>query len=394
MSGRLRRSTRFTLHALVGVPTLAIYAAVVVPTSRILIAWRRRRGFPPRILWAPVPIVNIRYSALADRRYGYPSDTLVYTVYRINARTDFDYSLDRWRSRRVIGWLVPYAVFLWAGVRYDIFGFFFDGGLLGATPFWRAELALVRLAGKGIVVYPYGGDARLPSRTRLSGQWNAYTDVPVGEEDRDEDDVRRRLRAFGRHANVILGCNDLVETLPHVDGILPYPFDADGWAALPEVDDGVITVVHAANHRHYKGTRFVIAAVEQLQREGLPIELDLVEGVEREEARARYAAADIVVSDLLIGGYALFAIEAMALGKPVICYLPDRLASFHPEWAEAPIVDASPDTVTTELRRLALDVDERRRLGSLGPDYVRRHHSLEAVGAIMDAHYRRIWFGA
>ena len=54
------------------------------------------------------------------------------------------------------------------GLRYDIFCFYFDGGLLGETPFWRVELPLLRLAGKKIVVWPYGGDARLASRTRAA----------------------------------------------------------------------------------------------------------------------------------------------------------------------------------------------------------------------------------
>lgn len=386
-----KRAARSAAHVLVGVPVLTAYALVVVPLSRLEIARRKRRGLPPRIMWGPVPIVNIRYSALADRSAGYPSETLVYGVYHINARADFDHVLDRWTGRRGIGQLVPYLVFLYAGLRYDLFGFFFDGGLLGATPYWRAELRLLRLAGKCIVVYPYGGDARLASVTRASGRWNAFTDVPEGAEDRDETVVRERVAAFGRHANVILGCNDLAETLPRCDGMLPYPFDERGWEPVPEVDDGVVTVVHASNHRHYKGTRFVIDAVAQLQAEGLPVELVLVEGKQREEARRIYASADVIASDFLIGGYALFAIEGMALGKPVLCYLPDRLAGLHPEWAAAPIVSASPETLAQELRALVLDPQRRRRLGAAGPAYVQRHHSLEVIGRLMDRHYRRCW---
>ena len=44
-------------------------------------------------------------------------------------------------------------------------------------------------------------------------------------------DVRRRLALFGRWADVVLGCADLVEDLPRLDGVLLYPFDADGLAA-------------------------------------------------------------------------------------------------------------------------------------------------------------------
>ena len=113
--------------------------------------------------------------------------------------------------------------------------------------------------------------------------------------------------------------------------------------------------------------------------------------MQRDAARRIYTSADVIASDFLIGGYALFAIEGMALGKPVLCYLPDRLAALHPEWAAAPIVSASPETLVEELRALVLDPERRRRLGASGPTYVHHHHSLEVVGRLMDGHYRRWW---
>jgi hypothetical protein len=81
----------------------------------------------------------------------------------------------------------------------------------------------------------------------------------------------------------------------------------------------------------------------------------------------------------------------MALGKPVVCYLRDRFHEAHREWAECPIVSASPDTLEVELRRLALDPELRRSTGEAGPAYVERHHSLAVVGRELDAVYRQIW---
>lgn len=384
-------ASRRLLHAVAGTFACVLYLLVVVPVSRLRIRSRRSRGDRPRILWGPIPIINIRYSSLAERRLGYVSDTLVYDVYRINDRSQFDYVLDRWRRVPVVRALVPYGAFLWAGLRYDIFGFFFDGGLLHATPFWRLELALLKLAGKKIVVYPYGSDARLASATRTLGRWHAYTDVPEGREDRDEAVVRERRAAFARYADLMLGCNDLVEDLPQVDAVLPYPFPSEDWTPVPEVEDGVVTVVHPANHRHYKGTRYLEQAVAALRREGHPVELVLVEGMPSSEARKVYERADVFATDFLIGGYALAAIEGMALGKPVLAYLPERLRRLHPEWEAAPVVDASPDTLVDELRRLVEDPELRRRLGARGPAYVERVHGLAAVGTLMDGLYRRIW---
>lgn len=378
----LPASARLALHAAAAIPTVLAYAAVVVPVARM----RRRRR--PRIVWGPTPIANLRNSVAADRLYGYESASLVYRTYHPSDRAAFDHVWGPLGDIRGLRQLGPYAALLWAGLRFDVFCFYFDGGLLGETPFWRVELPLLRLAGKKIVVWPYGGDARLPSATRARGGWHAYSDVEPGAEDRDEADVRARLDAFGRWAHVVLGCADIVEDLPRLDGVLPYPFDASTWQPAEAPDDGVVRVVHAPNHPHYKGTRFLEAAVERLREEGLPVELVLVQGMPNEVAREVYERADIVADQFLIGAYALFAIEGMALGKPVLCYLNPRFARFHPEWEECPIVSASPDELEDRLRRLVEDAALRRELGARGPEYVRRFHSLEAVGARLDAMYR------
>jgi glycosyltransferase involved in cell wall biosynthesis len=380
------------VHLLAAPISAAVYLLVVAPFSRIRIALRRATGRKPAILWGPIPIINIRYSSRGERLCGYRSDTLVYSVYHINARDDFDYVLDRQYRVPVLGSLVPYGAFLWAGFRYDIFGCFFEGGLLAATPWWWLELPLLRLAGKKIVVYPYGPDARVASLTRGREKWNAYTDVPPAREDRKEAVVRRKLALFGRFANVMLGCADLVEHLPRLDGVFLFPFDTESWQPVDAPDDDVVTVVHGPNHRHYKGTRFVQEAVETLQAEGLAVELVLVEGLPTAEARRIYERADVVADQFLIGAYALLAIEAMALGKPVLCYLNPRFEPLHPEWAECPIVRADPDTLVDELRRLVVDPERRRSFGSRGPAYVRKYHSLASVGARMDAIYRELWW--
>lgn len=380
-----RRSALLALHTAVAVPTLLTYA-VLAPLARL----RRRRRAKPSILWGTTPIANLRNSVRADRLRGYESASLVFRVYRPSDRAAFDHVYEPFAHVPGLRQLAPYAAFLWAGLRFDVFCFYFDGGLLAETPFWRAELPLLRLAGKRIVVWPYGGDARLPSLVRARGGWNAYTDVSPGAEDRDEAQVRARLAAFGRWAHVVLGCADILEELPRLDGVLPYPFDERAWQPVEAPDDGVVRVVHAPNHPHYKGTRYLQDAVRALRDDGLSVELVLVEGKPNEDARREYERADVVADQFLLGAYALFAIEGMALGKPVLCYLNPRFARYHPEWAEAPIVNADPDTLADELRRLVTDAALRRELGARGPGYVQRVHSLEAVGERLDELYRAI----
>jgi hypothetical protein len=388
---KVKRAAHSAVLYVAGGLAVALYAVAVVPLGRLSRRRRIKAGRSPRVAWGPVPVINIRFCALADRARGYPSETVIYRPYSINARAQFDRVLDRYDRIPLLRDLVPFCVFIWGSLTHDIFGFFFDGGFLWMTPFWRTELKLLRAARKEILVYPYGSDARLPSSTRALGPWNAYTDVLPGTEDRDEADVRRRLDAFARHASVMLGCADLYEDLPRRDGMMRYAFDQESWAPQPHHAHDTIRVVHAPNHRYVKGTRFLIAAVDELRAEGLPLELVLVERMPNDQARLVYQEADIIADQFLIGAYALFAIEGMALGKPVICYLNPRFYRYHPEWSECPIVSANPDELKAALRRLATDDKLRRDLGARGPGYVERFHSLQSVGRDLDAIYSRLW---
>src|ERR1044071_641595 len=103
--------------------------------------------------------------------------------------------------------------------------------------------------------------------------------------------------------------------------MIPPGLDLRPFTPVPPSDSPRPLVVHAPSNREKKGTQYVIDACS-----ALPVELDIVEGVPHDEARARYARADIVVDQLNAGWHGVFAIEAMALGKPVVTYLkPDAV---------------------------------------------------------------------
>src|SRR6202140_2795840 len=98
--------------------------------------------------------------------------------------------------------------------------------------------------------------------------------------------------------------------------MIPPGLDLRPFTPVPPSDRRRPLVVHAPSNRSKKGTEDVIAACALL-----PVELDLVEGVPHDEARERYARADVVVDQLYAGWHGVFALEAMALGKPVVSHL-------------------------------------------------------------------------
>jgi len=134
--------------------------------------------------------------------------------------------------------------------------------------------------------------------------------------------------------------------------------------------------VHAPSNREKKGTRWVEEACAQLG-----VELDVVEGVPHDVARERYARADIVVDQLNAGWHGVFALEAMALGKPVVTYLKPELVDGAEQGfgIRLPIVPATKETLADALRPLVEQPSLRREVGAASRTYVERVHDIDRI---------------
>ncbi len=384
--------------ALLGALSVAILALpylLLWPLVRLLAVLRRLRRAPLRVLYAPLPIVNIIYAARADRLRGREADTLVYSTYYITR--DFTYDLSRLCGNRISRFLVSHLVFLWALLRYDVFHFFCDRGLLpalGHAGFNRMEIPLLKLAGKRVIVSTYGADVRTRERTLELGEYNCCMDCPaVGEACIcDRHLAERNQRHLARWADLVLSMGDMTEYTPGSrNDLFFWPVDTEELAFVgAEPRDGPVRILHAPNHRHYKGTRFLEAAVAALRAEGLAVELRIVEGVPRESVLQACREADIIADQFIAGFHGYFALEAMSLGKPVVCFIrkPDQ---YLPAEGNCPIVNADPGGLEDALRGLITDSDQRAELGKAGRRFVEEVFSLEAFGRRMDAVYEELF---
>ncbi len=120
----------------------------------------------------------------------------------------------------------------------------------------------------------------------------------------------------------------------------------------PPQTAGEITILHAPSDPAKKGTRFVRDAVERLGRQ-FPIRFLEVSGLPHAEAMKLYPQADLVIDQVLAGWYGGFAVELMAMGKPVACYIRDEDLHFIPPAmvAQLPLLRVRPDTLEEDLRR-------------------------------------------
>ena len=74
------------------------------------------------------------------RALGYPSTTLVWDIYPIHDRSDFDFlRADLGPRTRLFELWRDYAPFVWVLRNADIVLTFFDGGFLQNTPYGRSS---------------------------------------------------------------------------------------------------------------------------------------------------------------------------------------------------------------------------------------------------------------
>jgi len=289
----------------------------------------------------------------ALRARGVDAQLVVFNRYRLHPEADRSLELPQRRvARQVRQWralveLLP---------RTDVFHFYFGLTLVPK----RLQFPLLKALRKKSVFHYLGSDIRGKSSHEL---------------------------AYGERADAqVVGSYDAIRWVPEAE-VIPPGVDLSRIEPVPPSERTRPLIVHAPSSRRRKGTEHVIAAVE-----GLEADLELVEGLHHHEAFQRYRAADIVVDQLNAGWYGLFAIEAMALGKPVVAFLHDEAVRRTEEavGGEVPVVSARAETLREVLRPLVADAARRRELGAASRAYVEHVHDLERITDRLLALYARL----
>lgn len=289
-----------------------------------------------------------------------------------------------WPSDRVVGYSVGARARagLRAPLRHDVLHFQFGTTLCGF-----ADAAWARVAGRPLMLMHYwGSDCRTPAVAARLFPARARLLRQGGTDDRP---TRRRLRLAGRLCAAAL-VSDL-ELAAYVEPhfatvyVLPTPVTVPRPTAEAEPLDGDGPVVlHAPSKAAIKGTREILAAAEAVASRR-PLRVRTVTGVSREQVLAEIARADIVVDQLNSETTGVFALEAMALGKPVLCeYDPRWLAPFA---RGTPTVRVTPASVEEKLEELSLDAGLRARLGRAGAAFVRDVHDSDRVAELLEVVY-------
>ena len=384
----------------------AFDAAVWLACAMALLLWPvrvARRLFRRRLfsLWSGTPIITMATNCRAERLLGVDAKSLVFTTYFI---TDvFDYNLSKASSIPLIGRLLPISVFLWACLRADRLHFYCDRGILPSRrpfTFDFRELQVYRLLGIDVFLWAYGADVRSRAACQAQGKPNSCSDCDEpGKYCLCDATIHasnmRKLSALSRA--VFSGMGDMFGYTPgSIDDVYYWPLDlaTDGGEKYrpfyPQpAKDGPLRIVHASNHRMFKGTKYLIEAVDALRSEGEQVELVLVEKVPNRQALELYRSADLIFDNCLMGNYGFFGLEGMALGKPVMCFVrhPETYV-LHAE--QCPILPCHVATLKEDIRAVLRRRGELTEIGRRGRQYVEEHFSPQAFARRLASAYERL----
>ncbi len=324
------------------------------------------RGGPLRVLHAPMEIAGQAGLSVAGlRELGVRAHTFAGVhAFRYEAAPDIVPAPGR----------VPFLrAAAGAALRHDVLHFHYG------RSFVRDQLDARMLArlGKRVVVEFHGSDVRMPSVERARNPWYVQLE---GETDEGAAELLERWPPITR--GHVVQCDHSLDvfTAPHFEHVhvVGHRVDTRRFApAPPKPDARVPVIVHSPSDRAAKGTVHVRRAVAALQARGAELEYVEVHGVGQREARAAYARADLVIDQLCAGTHGVFAVEAMALAKPVVCFMAQDLLETFP--ADLPIINADPDTVERVLGEWLERPAERHRLGIRSRAYAERRHDIRVV---------------
>jgi len=259
---------------------------------------------------------------------------------------------------------------------------------------FNAEIGLYRLLRRPLFVHYQGDDARQGDFSLQNFHHSIAEYVDAGYYSPESDAFKRRMiRRMTRYCAQVYSVNpDLMHVLPSTARFIPYShISLDEWRPVyNQLERRPLRIGHAPSHRKVKGTDLILEALEQLSAEGHEYELVLIEGLPNDQARLKYEQIDVLIDQLHAGWYGGLAVEAMALGKPVMVYIRDEDLHFIPTdmKSDLPFLRVTKETLKDDLRRLIqMPREEILELAQLSRRYVERWHDPLRIAAEIKQDY-------
>lgn len=322
-----------------------------------------------KILHLPAEISGqIILTTKALQKIGLEARALT-TSHKFNYDTDLIIPND---NNKIIRQIKKFIVFIQVLKKYDVFHHH-----IGSLLYKNIDVLILKLFKKKIFIEFWGSDIRLYDIEKKRNKF-FISDNIINQEEK----IKRLEFWSSITDSVIVSDHSLnVFLKPYFKNIyvVGQRIEIEQFTPkYPDTNNKVPLIVHAPSSKSTKGTEFVNKAIEKLKdNDNLSFQYHEVYNMSHEEAMEVYSKADIVIDQLLIGSYGIFACECMALGKPVICYILDEnIASYGDEF---PIINANPETIYEVLKDLILSPIKRNTIGKKSRLYAEKVHDSKVV---------------
>lgn len=280
----------------------------------------------------------------------------------------------RWLWTKLIAYYYVLNWIIWA----DVIHWYFDTKVL---PFWL-DLKLIEFLNKPGVVEWLGSDIRIPEVEFADNPY--YRKIfNEGYEYQSESCYKSRQtqKRFDNAGFIPILSAGMIQYLqkdvfPDFYSVRVRLMLSDFTPFYPDSNELKPLVVHAPSAPIAKGSSFVLNAINRLNMK-YDFDFILLQEMPRKKALKIIQKADIFLDQFIIGHYGMATLEAMAYGKPVLCYIkPSLINEFPPD---NPIVNANPSNLVEILEPLLRDGKLRHDIGKRSRMYVEKYHDATEI---------------
>ena len=336
-----------------------------------------------RVLHAPVNIAGqASILAQAQKELGIKSDVLVFDQNKFNYNCDVNLSLS---GRTLVGKCITLAFnFIKCLFNYDIFHFHFGSSLLP----YNLDLPVLRLFGKKTVMNYWGSDIRQSDIAIDYVYFETPDELQKIYPEKDNVKKREKIETVRKYVNLtIAGDYPLLPYSPD-SAVIKQAIDLTRFPFIGcENRSEKVKIVHAPTDREKKGTKYVLVAIERLKAEKYDVDFVLIENETNDYVSEACKNADIIIDQLVLESHGIFPIETMAMGKPVLCRIDEKILKYYPG---LPIIRTDPDNIYVNLKLLIENPDLRKEIGEKGRKYVEEVHDSKKIAKQLIRLYKSI----
>lgn len=321
-----------------------------------------------------VSIQSTRYLVDSLKKNGVDSTIVVYRKNKLLANFE-DKSLNIDYNKKYLFPVYSIKIF-WFFIKsifqFNVFHFHFGHSLLPLN----IDLFFLKIFRRKVFMEYHGSDIRRKSKCCHPDLLEFCVD--------DSASLKKQARISKFINGIIVHDNELKGNLfaLHVPVYtVPLRINLDNFLFLPPINhSNPLVIVHSPSKTKIKGTKYIIDAIDKLKTK-YSIDFRLLTDMPNSLVKINFSEADIVIDQLLIGEYGMVSIEAMAMGKPVICFLNEKY--FDETVVLPPIWNANELNIYEKLEELVSNYRLRENLGIKGRGFVEHYHNSDIVAAKM-----------